>query len=548
MSDNHNKRTAALHKKIKRAMAKAEERRWQLGELRQRILGHHLSFRRQMLSQAEAIGQLRQEIAALLEKMHQLKDFDDTSLEEMQLLGEQLANAPLFHPLYEEMLAQRALSASRPEAGFDAQLRSQILERLDEFALFPTEAELAARDTAYHLLQQSTTAASAEEIERAFEEGELLSMLQAAQLDELSTAVAPEKGLELLQTVHAGLKDYRKRLKHERKALENSPFGRQAFLGSPEEGAEDMRSLRHLLEQLKTALEDSIRRGFPSPMLTALADELAFDEEEEAGNRIDAFLEDMLDESEGLLFSGGFDEQNFNWEEEEYWSAVENPRFPAGSSVEVTASLHPDRKFPALHTLGWQGRVLEAYTDGETIFYLVELDSPTLQGLPASYVQYACEEEYGSFTRFEFEEEALKACVPRDTEQEVLTLQRRLFHQYFWGDPEQDDQAARILAIMMKEPAADDLTNWMDYFQYEVQFPFRAQVEGLVLQHIEPGTEVEVVGMEGIDEEEEFGLIASVKKGRAILSYPLMELMPLRESDPKAQPLLDYRYWADLML
>ena len=73
-------------------------------------------------------------------------------------------------------------------------------------------------------------------------------------------------------------------------------------------------------------------------------------------------------------------------------------------------------------------------------------------------------------------------------------------------------------------------------------------VEGLVLQHIEPGTEVEVLGMEGIDEENDFGLVASIKKGRAILSYPLMELMPVNDKDSKAQPLLDYRYWADLML
>lgn len=237
------------------------------------------------------------------------------------------------------------------------------------------------------------------------------------------------------------------------------------------------------------------------------------------------------------------------FKEEAAWHPVENPKFPVASVVKVAADHQPDqRDFPEVHTRGWHGRIMEAHTDGTTVIYTLQLDSLTIDKLPAAYLKMLCEE--GPLPYFEFTEDELETAESRDTAQEATIKLRATYHRYFWGNIEEDQQANRIYQIMMKRPAADDLDNWLDYFQHEVHYPLPAVAAGIIFNHLPYGTPVEVVGIEGLDQEGEFGLIASVKKGRAIISYPLMELGPDngQEENKQSWPLKDYRYWADFML
>lgn len=237
---------------------------------------------------------------------------------------------------------------------------------------------------------------------------------------------------------------------------------------------------------------------------------------------------------------------SYDYFEEEEWYAVRSPKFPVGSVVMVTADNELDEQsFPGLSTQGWYGRVEEALTDGRTTVYAIQLDSTTIASLPDGFLKTLCEES--PLPAFEFLAGELQTAEPRDTEAEATAAQRAAYHRYFWGDIEKDQQAIRIHRIMMKQPSASDLENWLDYFQNEVEFPLPAMAAGLIFTQLPHGTPVEVVGIEETKEDEGYGLIASVKKGRAIISYPLMELGPANE-EARCWPIKDYQYWADFML
>lgn len=532
---------ATLQKDVERLLEQAGEARQQLDATRRDITAAQVQASHQMMGYIEAINELRADIRELL---GQLEGFDPEDLEAIRHMGEQLASAPLFHPQFEELLARKARAAENGRS-FEEQLREQVLDRLDEFSFFPGDKEKAARRA---VLKNLT------EADKLTKAGELPALARLLLSQDPAGTLGAEAASKLLQALKEGLQEYHSRLRRENKSLKNSAFGRHAFSEAPDEAMEDFESLRELLEKMREAFADSIERQGPSPLLESLIEEYGLDDEEEEDSEdelLSAFLEDMLDESEGLMFSEDFgpDFDLFLDDDEDVeWHETSHERFPVGTSVLVTADRALGRGAANINIKGWQGRVEEVLTNGEDVVFVVALDSLTLRQLPESFIRFTCEEEYGAFSRYEFGEEDLAPAQPRDTEEEAMVAQRRLFHRFFWGDVQEDEQAARIFDIMLRSPNSEDIDNWAAYFNTEVEYPFYAVVEGLVLQHIEPGTEVEVLGVEGIDDEEGFGLVASVKKGRAILSYPLMELMPVNERDPKAQPLLDYRYWADLML
>ncbi|MCB0571609.1 MAG: hypothetical protein KDC66_17685 [Phaeodactylibacter sp.] len=543
----------ALKKEVSQLMEDAAQKNRLLEDARERTIIYHLQANQRMLEYVEAISGLRKEVPALIDRLEGIQGFDEEKLDELSIMGEQLLGAPLFHPQYETMLSHLAAARQNGQP-FEAQLRQEIGARLEGFAILPGETEIEAGKAILATLEKRGEAGKGRDIELAT--AGLLSLARLAVREGLADGLPLPEAIPFLQNLKDGLMENAGRRQNEQLELASSSLGRQALQEEPPHNLDELKSLQEMLAKLKEALEHSISLGAPSPLIDEVAEQMGSEEEESYRQAlVDAFLEDMLDESEGLLFSEDYDtdddfylgEKEGDWDDEE-WEPVEQPHFPAGSSVEVITSSTPFNGFPTINIKGWQGRVVEALTNGEIVVYLVVLDSLSLQALPEKFIQKACEEEYGNFSRYELEEADLKPASPRDTPEVALATNRRLFHRYFWGNIEEDQQAARLYDIMMRDAETEDIDNWVAYFRKEVDFPFDAQVEGLILRHIEPGTTVEVLGIEGVDEKEGFGLIASIRKGRAILSFPLMELMPVNDKDPKAQPLLDYRLWADLIL
>jgi hypothetical protein len=258
------------------------------------------------------------------------------------------------------------------------------------------------------------------------------------------------------------------------------------------------------------------------------------------------------------------DLQNTHWGEEEYdfdpdafefsidpiWQEIAKPKFKPGSVVSINTDLNPQSfEVPNLSAKGWCGRVETGITDGDSNFFVISLDSKTIDNLPEKYLKEIVELADGDNPfLFEIPEEALKAVTPRDTETEALNRQKLTYHSFFWGNIRKDAQAKRMFRILTRDYNDDDLGNWLYHFQHEVKYPIPAEVEGLLMDEIAPGTKVHILGIEGVDPKGQSGLIGSVQKGRTIRSYPLSELVPLDEEDPIQAPLSDYRYWADFSL
>ena len=550
MSKQFNQDTSleAIKIAVAQLLEQAHQEERQLQAWRQQIFDYQLEAERAFVAHVSKLWQLREDIVELVNHLEQQDFLDEETMEDMIYISEELTSAPLFHPHYEKMLQDRAGAAQQNGQTMEHDMAKRIKDRLDSFSDYPTEEEIEAGKAALQALSQLGINRPGMDIEMALQG---IVLPATALLDAALEKLGQQKALALLQQQTQGLKAYLARIEKESQLLTTSDATRAALENRPPDDHHDMADLQATLDKLKAALEDTLHLRAPSPLLNELAE--AFEEEDEdeefRSRQVDAFLHDMLDESEGLFFGGGFDDEPFfPADDDDLWDEVEDPLFPLGSTVQITADFWPSKDFPELNLNGLQGRVEAAFTDGETTFYNVELDSPSMLNLPEHYIRALCEDQYGNFSDYELEEDQLKAAKAQDTEDEATATMRGLFHQYFWGDIKDNAAAVRIFDIMMRAPAADDLDNWAAYFAQEVQFPFDAQVEGLIFHNIEPGTRVEVLGIEGKDPEDSFGLIASIRKGRAILSHPLCELMPLYDEDPKAQPLADYRLWADLML
>jgi len=440
-----------------------------------------------------------------------------------QLLSSALAsNCQFFIDICMPPFTRRALESAPTSPELARQLRSGVVDYLvEESSEWISKLEKNALQLAQQKLEQSEEADLARLLTRCFE---------------LSLSLKPQEAEQLNQ----GVVKYRQRQEN---AIANLPYTAPGLLprGFDEEDglAKDLDWFR----AFKREAAESLVADKASRQLLQLARKAQHAEPPEFNGLFYPVLGGSEEEAE--LEWPLYDEA-----EEAEWVPVHDLRYAPGTPVQITIEHYPNEQlFPKLHTKGWQGRVEHAYTDGLNIRYVINLDSLTLQQLPEDYLKDACEEMmHPNVTRFEFGEDEIAPAQARDTEAEAITAQRSVCHRYFWGDIEADTQAARIHRILMQQPTQSDLDNWLRYFREEVQYPFPALAEGLVLQQLPRGTKVEVVGIEGIDEEG-LGLIASVKKGRAIISYPLMELAPMsEEATEENRPLRDYRYWADFLL
>lgn len=131
---------------------------------------------------------------------------------------------------------------------------------------------------------------------------------------------------------------------------------------------------------------------------------------------------------------------------------------------------------------------------------------------------------------------------------EVLNWQRLVYYFYFWGNIRKDVQAKWMFWIFIRDYNDDDLGNWFYYFQYEVKYLILVKVEGLFMDEIVLGINVQIVGIEGIDFKGKLGLIGFVQKGCVICFYFFSELLLFNEDDFIQILLSDYCYWVDFLL
>ena len=237
-----------------------------------------------------------------------------------------------------------------------------------------------------------------------------------------------------------------------------------------------------------------------------------------------------------------FDSFMNDFDEEDEYEPIKNPKFPIGSSVSINGKAMPLPGAKVKKTK-WQGRVKLAYYDdyGKKI-YQIALDSISLKELPRNYImgQFLFSEE---FDIVEIQEKDLTAAQPRDSIKESTFTSRQIFHANVWYDTDKK-QAERIKNIMMQTPDQDDIYNWMAYFEQELQFPIEAVTsDDLIFSGFPEGLKCTILAINHVDEEDK--IIAEVRfnKKRKPVLHPLYNLRPVGKNGKVREIFEDYSEW-----
>jgi hypothetical protein len=504
--------------------------RLKIQALEKEIIDHQIDVVRMELDAITSINQLRPEVHQLLAQMQE--HLPEKILE----FSNQIADAPLFHPLYEELLEEKEEAESEEE--FYENQKELAIEEIEMYIDGPYPEEAAALRALYKAHITKT-----EQVEKAYDDNDIPSLFNALneeQKGEMSTN----------SVVRYGFTAQLERLSDNFSVLMDSPLKKDIDHQLLDDFDAEFLALASILKETKEALEESLQLKKPSERLEMIIAELekAVEEVDSEDFDMNMFDDDLFNEMLANFDGSGL--EPFGYAPDEVnWQEVENPKHPIGSSVRINASIPGEAALYVKNTDDWQAWVLGAYSDGEVILYDVILDSVTLNNLPKKYIK-AKSEEGESFAVFSFRENEIAETSARDTLDTTRTTFRTLHHRYFWGDINKDAHAKKMYQIMLAKPAESDLSNWLHYFaQGPIELPAMATVEGIYDLELAPNTLVEVVDIYmDKNEEIEDGLIAKVEVNGQQLETPLLDLMPLNEDSSFGEAVLDYRDWADYHL
>jgi len=91
----------------------------------------------------------------------------------------------------------------------------------------------------------------------------------------------------------------------------------------------------------------------------------------------------------------------------------------------------------------------------------------------------------------------------------------------------------------------EQAAGWYSYLSDTLQFPFSARcIVRRATSPLEPGEEVEVVGM-APDEESEHDMFVSIRWKRRLLAVPLRQLEGIQVDEETQQAIEDWHYWVN---
>ena len=113
--------------------------------------------------------------------------------------------------------------------------------------------------------------------------------------------------------------------------------------------------------------------------------------------------------------------------------------------------------------------------------------------------------------------------------------------------PEDEEREERInMEIIVDSYGSDEQAmGWYYYLDGKMQFPFSARcIAQRAISPLEPGEEVEVVGMAPV-EECDHEMFVMVKWKSRKLAVPLMQLEGIDVDEETQQAIEDWHYWVD---
>lgn len=209
-------------------------------------------------------------------------------------------------------------------------------------------------------------------------------------------------------------------------------------------------------------------------------------------------------------------------------------RFKIGDSVKVKKGVMcPDDDTVCMS--GWQGRVFDV--DDDVIG--IRWDSITLRQLPVDYITKSEEEGLG-WTEMYLGPDEIEPAAPRDSEKEAGNTADEMESKHQWL--RSDEESKRIFQVIAD--AEDEIEAWHRHLNTVLTFPFEAEIsEPQRGGPLKSGDTVKVHSISDFDDDDLYGLLVNVTRGRERFVLPLGDLTVLNKSSPNFLPVQDYCVW-----
>ncbi len=481
-----------------------------------------------LLLQREMDG-IRREVEKIAKKLKKDKRFTRDERAALTLFSEQyldqLPDDIDFDALLEDQIESKERAEERsmfkefkvePNKADQATLRELYLKLSKQF--HPDKAGKDDDVQAFHEIQQA--------IIQAYENHDLHALIaldeaHGQQADTVALAAAAatsEDALAHWERQVEALKDQKKRLDKELKALRKSDYGTMVVrmlkedLNPEDEIAEGHEHLARMVE-IRDAFLEVEKIASIEPLNTVLAAQMKAEMEEEGAHSFEDFMEQFVLESMDDD-DDGYD--SFLGDPDDYEEAVEdnpNPKFPVDSSV----LNHPVGVGKPLDCI-----VLGAYLQNGMPIYDLRITAAAMAGLASDEVYSMAYDGIFVLLHDIPESEIEKAKVVRlDKHKDEAAIYRKVWREHVFSSDEPEDEF--IQSVINRDPNQEDYENWVDYLSENIEILSRKKCVNLA----EAGkrTTVQVKEIAGYDPSE--GMILSCKPTRGdIFELPISMLLP----------------------
>lgn len=482
-----------------------------------------------LLLQREMDG-IRREVKKIAKNLKKDKRFTRDERDALIIFSEQfldqLPDDIDFDALIEEQFENKERAEERsmfkefkvePNKADQATLRELYLKLSKQF--HPDKAGKDDDAQAFHEIQQA--------IIHAYENHDLHALMaldeahgQQADSAALAAAAATsEDALAHWERQVEALKDQKKRLDKELKALRKSDYGTMVVrmlkedLNPEDEIAEGHEHLARMVE-IRDAFLEVEKTASIEPLNTVLAAQMKAEMEEEGGHSFEDFMEQFVLESMDADDDDDYD--SFLGDSDDYEDDIEdnpNPKFPVDSSV----LHHPVGVGKPLDCI-----VLGAYLLNGLPVYDLRITAAAMAGLASDEVYEMAYE--GMFVLLDNvpESDIEKAkVVSFNKHKDEAAIYRKVWREYVFSSDEPEEEF--IQSVINSNPNQEDYENWVDYLSENITILSRKKCVNLA--DASKRSTVQVKEVAGYDPYE--GMILSCKPTRGdIIELPISILLP----------------------
>ena len=209
--------------------------------------------------------------------------------------------------------------------------------------------------------------------------------------------------------------------------------------------------------------------------------------------------------------------------------------FKTGDAVKVKEGVMcPDDD--SIRMSHWQGRVFDI--DADDVIG-IRWDSVTLKQLPLAYITKS-EDEGLDWTEMYLRHDEIEPASPRDSKEEADATADQMVSKFQWlGSDDEDRRIYQVIA-----DAEDEIEAWHRHLTDVLAFPFEAEVgEPQDCGPLRSGDKVRVHRISDFDDDDLYGLLVDVIRGRERFVFPLGDLTVLDKRSANFIPVQDYCVW-----